>query len=157
MADGGVRAESHLRSPALVMAASARRAPLPYICQTQLRGSGVIIPPEPHTPPRRHNWGFIRDPQECPFDWVRVYACMLRFSIPNTPGTSDHLAGTAGPSAEASTRRKARLPQAQAKASILCFSRPGPLEFGEDDGLGSVHLRTEEMFSVNSSVSPVSL
>lgn len=66
MADGGVCAESHLRSPALVMAATARSAPLPYICQTQLRGSGVIIPPEPQTPPCRHNWGFIRDPQECP-------------------------------------------------------------------------------------------
>ncbi len=66
MADGGVHAESHLRSPALVIPCSAPLAPLPYICQTQLRGSGIIIPPEPQTPPCRHNWGFIRDPQECP-------------------------------------------------------------------------------------------
>ncbi len=66
MADGGVRAESHLRSPALVIPCSAPLAPLPYICQTQLWGSGIIIPPESQTPPCRHNWGFIRDPQECP-------------------------------------------------------------------------------------------
>ncbi len=46
MADGGVRAESHLRSPALVIPCSAPLAPLPYICQTQLWGSGIIIPPE---------------------------------------------------------------------------------------------------------------